>query len=567
MKRTTADFILAAKKVHGKKYAYSQVEYTNNATPVKITCSKHGTFMQRPADHLLGRGCKKCGSKKSANNRKLGIDQFIVRAKKVHGSKYDYSKVQYINNSTPVCIICREHGEFWQQPQSHLNGYGCPKETGTKLSAAITKTTADFVDAATKIHGKKYDYSKVKYESVLTKVYIICPQHGEFLQKPNTHLNGHGCPKCSPVAKSDTETFIKKARIKHGDVYDYSQVEYNLATDKVKIGCRKHGIFSQLAYAHLNGQGCPKCAKSRRKSVVEKRLTTWLEKLGEKPITQNRKILDGKEIDIFLPAHNLGIEVNGLYWHSEVFKEPKEHQNKSILASSKGIKLLHLWEHQLEQKMPIIKSMLRVRMQRARLRIFARECSIARIQQAEAKSFLEKCHLQGYAASELQYGLFLDEDLVAVMTLGKPRFNKDAEWEIIRLATKLNTIVIGGASRLFTAFLREVSPASVVSYADLDYADGGVYKNLGFSISKYTAPAYFWVSGHNALPRYRTQKHKLQKLLGATFDPNLTERENMERAGFYRVFNSGNAVFTWKNPNAEKANYRGICRTRKSGTW
>ena len=185
---TKDDFIRLARKVHGDKYDYSKVEYKNNKTDVCIICPIHGEFYQTPNSHYLkGRGCPICGGTKKSTK-----EDFIIKAKQVHGDKYDYSKVVYVNNQIKVCIICPEHGEFYQAPKNHLNGQGCPKCSGNKK---LTKD--DFIKKANEIHGYKYDYSKVEYINSQIKVCIICPEHGEFYQAPKNHLNGQGCPICA----------------------------------------------------------------------------------------------------------------------------------------------------------------------------------------------------------------------------------------------------------------------------------------------------------------------------------------------------------------------------------
>ena len=142
--------------------------------------------------------------------RKLTTEEFIERAKKVHGDKYDYSKTEYANNYTKVCIICPEHGEFWQTPNCHLDGQGCPKCGIKKRSVNKTLTTEEFIKKAMDIHGDKYDYSKVQYLNNRTKVCIICPEHGEFWQTPHNHLKGNGCPKCR---NSHLEKFVENLLI------------------------------------------------------------------------------------------------------------------------------------------------------------------------------------------------------------------------------------------------------------------------------------------------------------------------------------------------------------------
>ena len=180
--------------------------------------------------------------------------KFIEKAKKIHGDKYNYSKVEYINAKTKVCIICPEHGEFWQTPNKHLCGCGCPYCAGKNKNKEL------FLKKAKEIHGNKYDYSKVEYVNWNTKVCIVCPEHGEFWQTPEKHINQqHNCPLCSHRVKLTTEEFIKRARQKHGDKYDYSKVEYINCSTKVCIICPEHGEFWQNAGLHLYGKGCSKC--------------------------------------------------------------------------------------------------------------------------------------------------------------------------------------------------------------------------------------------------------------------------------------------------------------------
>ena len=205
---------------------YSKTEYINSRTKVCIICPEHGEFWQNANSHLQGNGCEKCGNSKKGQDKKLSKEEFILRARELHGWKYDYSKVVYVNSKTPVCIICPEHGEFWQTPSMHLLGQGCKKCYGNSK-----KDTEEFVKKAKEIHGDKYNYSKVEYNGNKNKICIICPEHGEFWQTPNNHLNGCGCKKCSyeinPRRKRNTlEEFIKKANETHHNIYDYSQVNY-----------------------------------------------------------------------------------------------------------------------------------------------------------------------------------------------------------------------------------------------------------------------------------------------------------------------------------------------------
>ena len=208
-KLTTEKFVEKSRKVHGNKYDYSKVEYKNAHTKVCIICPIHGEFWQIPNDHLNGSGCQKCKINKIISIKKMDEKKFVEKARKVHGDKYDYSKVEYKGSKTKVCIICHIHGEFWQKPNNHLRGEGCPK-CGCKVYDTNT-----FISEACKVHGDKYDYSKVEYINSKTKVCIICPEHGEFWQKPNYHINNKsGCPSCSQShLENDTYSFLKNEGI------------------------------------------------------------------------------------------------------------------------------------------------------------------------------------------------------------------------------------------------------------------------------------------------------------------------------------------------------------------
>jgi Zn finger protein HypA/HybF involved in hydrogenase expression len=195
---TIEEFITKAIFVHGEgKYDYSKVDYINSNTKVVIICSIHGEFKQAPDNHLHRRGCPKCKSDKQRLRKSYSIADFIEKAKKVHGYKYDYSKVDYINSRSNIIIICPIHGEFKQNPASHLHGQGCPKCKSDKQRLKKSYSIADFIQKSSIVHGeRKYDYSKVDYINSRSNVIIICPIHGEFEQRPSNHLFGRGCLKC-----------------------------------------------------------------------------------------------------------------------------------------------------------------------------------------------------------------------------------------------------------------------------------------------------------------------------------------------------------------------------------
>ena len=262
-RRTKEVFIVRALKKHGKRYDYSKVDYKGAEIPVCIICPIHGEFWQKPVYHMNGNGCPACFA-----TPKSTTEEFIQKARDIYGDTYDYSRVDYQGNKTKVCIICSEHGEWWVTPNNFLRGSRCPGCYGTPKYS-----NDEFVEKAKKVHGNKYDYSRVNYDGLKNKVSIICPIHGAFSQSAGAHLQGSGCPACAGKISFDRELFIKRSLDTHTIKYDYSKVSVRKSTEKVCIICPKHGEFWQTASYHMHGGNCPKCVggvKLTRESFIEK---------------------------------------------------------------------------------------------------------------------------------------------------------------------------------------------------------------------------------------------------------------------------------------------------------
>jgi len=192
-RKTTDEFITEAKARHGGKYGHDKTIYTGAGDKVIITCLTHGDFEQIASDHLRGHGCPKCAIESQADAQRSNTEEFIKKAtsENVHGDKYEYGDVIYIGSNKKVEITCLTHGNFFQTPNAHLQGAGCPKCAGNLL-----KTNDEFIADSNKVHGHKYGHGDVIYIVAHAKVEITCPTHGNFFQTPNSHLDGQGCPKC-----------------------------------------------------------------------------------------------------------------------------------------------------------------------------------------------------------------------------------------------------------------------------------------------------------------------------------------------------------------------------------
>lgn len=193
--RDKETFVKKSLWLHGDKYDYGRVVYVRSRDKIEITCPKHGTFHQTPNDHLNGKGCVGCAIDARGASHSYDTQAFVKQACKVHGSRYDYSEVEYTNSRMKVVIICPDHGRFSQEPSNHVQGASCLScAVATRAEARRNKSDVNFVVDSQAVHGNRYDYSKTVYQSARVKVSIICPAHGEFKQTPNSHLSGNGCP-------------------------------------------------------------------------------------------------------------------------------------------------------------------------------------------------------------------------------------------------------------------------------------------------------------------------------------------------------------------------------------
>lgn len=248
-KYTTEQIINQFKSKHGDLFDYSLVCYVNGAQKVSIICKEHGVFEQSPAAHKRGQGCAKC----MYDSKRGSLDEALQRFKDTHGSRYDYSLVNYRNVDSKVKIICAEHGVFLQTPYSHAIGNGCPKCIGRH------KTQDEVIELFRLAHGDRYDYSQVVFARMNNKINIICREHGIFSQSATNHAAGQGCVRCAGNYQYSTQEIVDKFKGVHGATYDYSLTEYIGNDEKVSIVCRIHGQFNQVVYSHLSGSGCPDC--------------------------------------------------------------------------------------------------------------------------------------------------------------------------------------------------------------------------------------------------------------------------------------------------------------------
>lgn len=317
---TTEEFIRRAKEKHGDTYGYELTNYVNHRTPITVICKVHGAIQMLPNTHLQGPGCRQCYLDENVRTAPCDTESFIEKSRKIHGNKYNYDKVYYINYNTPVEIICPIHGSFWMKPFVHLQPtyqQGCPKCSLEKRVLERTGNIEEFIERSRDVHGGKYNYDKVVYVNRLTKVIITCPIHGDFEQKPADHIRGIGCPICGNprINGWSKEDLLKSFNDIHHGLYSYPNLPDRISRKKkIDIKCKKHGIFRQRICRHLQGDGCPVCSNSKHANVLaaslsEKHITFEREKTF--PWLRRFRRGNGMRLDFYLPDYNVGVEYQG----------------------------------------------------------------------------------------------------------------------------------------------------------------------------------------------------------------------------------------------------------------
>ena len=262
------DFKVQATKRHGGKFSYDGIVYVDRFKKVKIFCTEHGqAFLQAPLDHLEGGGCRQCNFENKSAARRLSNEVFIERARASSDQAYDYSRVQYVNNTTDVLIGCKTHGFFEITPAHHIRGQGCPACSRERASKRFTMSLDTFISRSVEAHSDKYDYTETVYTGIQAPLIIRCKKCNlDFEQTPANHLQGCGCPTCGKERGDASlaltrDEFIQRSVEKHGDLYDYHDSKYVKAAEPVTIFCNRHGgYFEQLAGSHMQGLGCASCA-------------------------------------------------------------------------------------------------------------------------------------------------------------------------------------------------------------------------------------------------------------------------------------------------------------------
>lgn len=325
-KLTQEQFIKKSQEIHGDKYDYSKVLYINSKTKVIIFCKKHeGYFNQMPASHYK-HGCQKCARKDVGQKTKKSLLVFIEQAKEIHNNKYDYVKVDYKNTHTKVDIFCKKHEYYFKQtPNNHIvNLAGCPKCKGDRISNLKSKGADQFIKEAMLLYGEVDTYDAVKYKDTKTPIKINCKIHGQYEEYPERYLKGYRCKECNKKGNrcQDKEVFIKEAEKVHGDIHDYSDTKPIGFKKKIKVRCKKHDKDFELQMScYFRGQGCPLCMKENYRN----RLTKTTAEFIKEAIEKHGDLYDYDEVEYKLTNSKVKIKCKK---HNHSFKIlPSNHLN------------------------------------------------------------------------------------------------------------------------------------------------------------------------------------------------------------------------------------------------
>jgi len=483
------EWLSRAIAVHGDAYDLSEAVYVAAKTPLKIICKEHGAFYPNSINFVHnGTGCPKCAGR--------GVD-WVVRFKEVHGDRYDYSLVEYQDYKKPVVINCSEHGNFFQTPDNHYRGQGCPKCKNNKFGVDRQLPFNVVVNRAKKLHGDKFTYSCDDWKSLnKSKIQVSCA-HGTFEQIAVNVLSGRiSCQKCGNMKSSpeqEVADFLKIfTTVKQRDRSLIAPKELDIYLPDDKLAVEFHGLYW---HSHANSDDEN---KNRYKSFEKYRS-----------------------------------------------------------CADKGVRLVTVFGNEWEQRQPQIKRLLRNAIGKTKGKLMARKCELKSVPTQEAREFYERYHPQGGEGNGSHYGLYWKDRLVACMrfALGSNDRGSNAkrEWTLARYATRIN--ISGGASRLFKAFIDEQKPELVKSFSDNRYFSGAMYEQLGFMMELESLPDYqVWSQKLGLKPKSHYQRRVIQKRLQEHGKNELynhetdsrTEKEMTYLMGARRIYDCGKKRWIWR---------------------
>jgi Zn ribbon nucleic-acid-binding protein len=544
IKKTTEQFKLDVLAAVGSEYTVLD-EYINNKTKIMIRHEKCGReYSVRPDTLISSKSkCKLCSLRKSD-------EQFKTEVLDLVGDEYIFHD-KYETNEKKLNVTHMTCGHKYSvSPVRFIMGQRCPV-----CSRALSKKSQPKYEADVKaLVGDEYlvigNYINNK-EKILMK-HNFCGKTFETLPT-NFLFLGNRCPDCFGNNKKTTEQFsIEVSKLENGTDYLVSGEYIN---DKTKIAMTHKTCghtYNVRPGDFIRGRRCPNCSLAGT-SFQEKEIADYIKFIYPGDVIQGYRDATGLEIDIYIPDKKIGIEYNGLYWHSDLYKKKDYHLKKTKHFSDLGIRIIHIFEDEWIQKRKIVESKLsHIIGMNFNEKIYARKCSIKEIDPALKDNFLNKNHIQGSDRSSIKLGMFFNEELISVMTFGTERVslgNKGkSSYELIRFASAIDKLVIGGFSKILTYFKKNYEWNTVKTYADLRWSwEDSVYKKSGFELIHSSKPNYWYFSNDKIRKhRYAFNKQKIKEKFPDIYNKNLTEFQIMDQTDFLRIYDCGNLVYEMK---------------------
>lgn len=564
------EFMAQLSRVHGDRYAYHS-DFTSMTDKIRVSCRLHGDFYQRAYAHVNGQGCPKCGRSRSGAKHRLTQAEFLREASSKHGDRYVYTNAKYESAMVPVLIGCREHGDFEQAPYLHALGHGCPVCGRNRQREKSALSQAVFEQRVAMKHGTGHRISD--FSSIGKAVLVHCPKHGPQTRSAQSLLRSSiVCLACAQEAKTDGKAarlatrkaeakspvsaarLVARAKVAHGNRYDYSRLVHAGVKQKAQIGCPKHGFFTQMVENHvLRKSGCPRCANQLSSGEVA--VAEWMQSLGVTVERRNRRIIPPREIDIYVPDSRLGFEFNGAYWHSQPFEatpSTKDHAKWQSCCRA-GVQLFYIWDFDWNARPDVVKHWLACALGRGASLGNANAFSIADISGTEVNAFYARYHLLGpiEAAHGTHAALVRAGETVAAMTLSRA----SAEHFTFERFAAVGTVT-GAADALFGHLIDRAGANYVTAHQDPAWDSESSYQQLGFHrTAASVSPDYrVWHTRLGVRSKAAWQQQalveRLTELGKADFDytpsdaPG-TEARVCQALGCRKIYDLGRVVWAW----------------------
>lgn len=550
-------FKARADERHLGVYRYNESEYLNSRSILNIFCTIHNAYFKQSARaHINGSGCKKCVAENRCTHRRFdGTDEFVrAMVEKFGIGTFTYEKTVYNSMKSPVTVTCPIHGDITHTPDSFLNGNGGCRKCGYKKSGRSNTMSLDsFILKSIEKFGKKYDFSDSIYIKSTRPIHFICPIHGDVTMTPHDHLSSTtGCPKCGKESMAVTQMLspdeiISIGNSRYNGKYTYLTDTYRGYQIPMGIICPIHGLFSQSFDSHIHNNGCPKC--NNRESTGEKKIFEYVSSIvGYENVVRNYVGLfgDNREIDIYVPSHNIGIEFDGLEWHSE--KRGKDigyHLRKTEDAMEKGVLLIHVFEDEwIEHKDLVLDRICHyLGGDSEKIKINAEDISVRKIGRDIAKDFLDRYNMQGYSPSSIRLGAYCNSSIVAVMTFRNVGCNV---FYLNRYSTDIRYSLYNVGQKLIGYFISEYAPSEIKAFSDRRWNPKNdiILEMLGFTLDSVSKPDYMYVNGKKRVKKQFLGKEIIDRKRERGIV--ITEKQIATELRINRIWDCGKLKYIWR---------------------